>query len=112
VNMPFEIEGVQEEKDLMEKAEKKEMWYTIGQYAFYAIVALIILLFVVKPLINLLKRPGKRLPAQQGGGGQDVYVKNEGSEALTAKREAALTTAIHDKGLVSSIIKEWVKETQ
>lgn len=112
VNMPFEFEGVQEEKELMEKAEKKEMWYTIGQYAFYAVIALIILLFVVKPLINLLKRLVRGLPAKQGGGGQDVYVKTESLEAIAAKREVALTTAMHDKGLVSSIIKEWVKETQ
>jgi flagellar biosynthesis/type III secretory pathway M-ring protein FliF/YscJ len=88
------------------------MWYTIGQYVFYAVIALIILLFVVKPLINLLKRPARGLPAKQGGGGQDVYVKTESPEAIAAKREVALTTAMHDKGLVSSIIKEWVKETQ
>jgi hypothetical protein len=39
-------------------------------------------------------------------------VKTESPEAIAAKREVALTTAMHDKGLVSSIIKEWVKETQ
>ncbi len=118
VSMPFETDTLTDEKGLMEKAEKKELMYNIGKYVFYIVIFMAILLFVIKPLISILKSGSRTIPLRQVKNVKDVYVgggtgaATENSEAVSGvvKQQPALVSALKDKDLVKSIIKEWVKE--
>ena len=55
LNVPFEIEKLADEKELMEKAEKKETMYSVGKYAFYVVIFLSVFFFLVKPLLHIEK---------------------------------------------------------
>jgi flagellar M-ring protein FliF len=118
LNVPFETENLADEKVLLEKAERKELMYNIGQYVFYIVIFVSLLFFVVKPVISLLKGKGRSIPAKQVKGIKDVYVGSgggttaESTEAVAGavKPQPALVSALKDKDVVKSIIKEWVKE--
>ena len=120
LNVAFEVENIADEKGLMEKAEKTELIYNIGKYVFYAVIIMSIFLFVVKPVLSLLKGGSRSTPLRQVKGVKDVYMGSGGGgavseniEAVTAgspKMQTALVSALQDKALVKSIIKEWVKE--
>jgi len=120
LNMPFETETLTDEKGLMENAERKELMYNIGKYVFYMVIFISILFFVVKPLINILKGSSRSIPIKRVKGVKDVYVGSSGNdgsatentEAITgiARTQPALVSALKDKDLVKSIIKEWVRE--
>ncbi|MGD0236857.1 MAG: hypothetical protein ABSC55_20285, partial [Syntrophorhabdales bacterium] len=80
-------------------------------YGLYAVVALLLLLFVARPLLRRGKKEKAGLPAHAV---RDVYIK-EGDEeagALERKKEAPSLGPMQDKALVSTIIKEWVKESR
>ncbi|MCX5813517.1 MAG: flagellar basal-body MS-ring/collar protein FliF [Proteobacteria bacterium] len=117
LNMPFEVEALADEKGLLEKAERKELMYNIGKYVFYIVIFISIFFFVVRPVIGLLSRGGS-IPKKQVKGIKDVYIGGgggaiaENTEAVlgAAKPHPALVSALKDKDLVKSIIKEWVKE--
>jgi flagellar M-ring protein FliF len=119
LNVPFETEGLADEKELMEKAEKKELMYNAGKYAFYVIIVLSIFLFIIKPFLGILKSRGGPVSVRQIKGVKDVYVGSGGAGAVsesvealsaTAKAQPALVSALQDKALVKTIIKEWVRE--
>ncbi len=109
INMPFELEGVNEEKEMMQKAERQELIRMIVTYGSLVLVALLLLLFVVRPLLRKKKTVGTALPAQTV---RDVYVKEADleKEALEAKKKAPSLGPMQDRALVSTIIKEWVRE--
>ena len=121
LNIPFETDSSAEEKAVMEKAERNEMVFNAGKYVFYAAILISIFLFVVRPVLNMLKKRGGEPVALQQI--KDVYVKGqkgEKAEQLNAPAAApaleekkppnALEEAMKDKVLVGSIIKEWVRE--
>ncbi|MBA4416639.1 MAG: flagellar M-ring protein FliF [Syntrophus sp. (in: bacteria)] len=120
LNIPFEAEGLVDEKGIMEKAERNELIFNMGKYVFYIAILLSIFLFLVRPILDILKRRGgSALPLRQM---KDTYVKGEGAKgqqlnapaaaaaAIEDKAQNALTEAMKDKALVGSIIKEWVRE--
>jgi len=118
LNIPFETDSFADEKAIMEKTERNELIFNMGKYVFYIAILLCLFLFVVRPLMNMLrKRGGDALPLKQI---KDVYVKNQKAEkgqldgtaaaALEEKPQSALTEAMKDRALVGSIIKEWVRE--
>ncbi|MBP1729679.1 MAG: fliF [Deltaproteobacteria bacterium] len=110
LNMPFELEGLHEERDALQKAERKELITTILTYAAPAVALLLILLFLVRPYIMKKRRKGAEQVA--GGAVQDVYVKGAEAEALEGKKETPSLRPMQDKALVSTIIKEWVRESR
>ncbi|MDD5243913.1 MAG: flagellar basal-body MS-ring/collar protein FliF [Syntrophorhabdaceae bacterium] len=109
LNVPFETESFADEKVLMEKAEKKDLIMSVSKYVVYLIMLIVVFLFVIKPVLGILKRREETLPLQQI---RDVYVKNNSAapEAIEDKATAALANVMKDKALVGSIIREWVKE--
>jgi flagellar M-ring protein FliF len=113
LNMPFELEGLTEEKELMEKAEKKEMMVSASQYAFYVVIALVAFLFIIRPLLNLVKTKATPAVVPQLAEAGDSYVRDAGSTlAIEGHKDLALVSALQDKALVAAIIKEWVKESR
>jgi flagellar M-ring protein FliF len=110
LNMPFELEGLNEEKELMQKAERQELIRTIVTYGGAALVALLLLLFVVRPLLRKGNKGKAVLPAAQV---RDVYIKEaDADEALGGRKEKPSLGPMQDKALVSSIIKDWVRESR
>jgi len=110
LNVPFEIEALADEKGAMDSAERQEMIFSAGKYAFYIVIFLALFFLLVKPLLGILKSRAERAPFNQM---KDVYVKSGGAEAaqvLENRPQNALNEAMKDKALVGSIIKEWVKE--
>jgi flagellar M-ring protein FliF len=118
LNIPFETDSFADEKAVMEKTERNELIFNMGKYVFYIAILLSLFLFVIRPLMNMLKkRGGDALPIRQI---KDVYVKGQKAgkaqldaspaAALEEKPQSALTEAMKDKALVGSIIKEWVRE--
>ena len=75
-NMPFELEGLSDEKELMEKAEKKEMMVSASQYAFYVVIALVAFLFIIRPLLNLAKTKARPAVVPQLAEASDSYVRD------------------------------------
>ena len=71
-------------------------------------VILLILLFVVRPYMMRKRRKAKE--AVTIGEVQDVYLKEGEAEALEGRKEAPSLRPMQDKALVSTIIKEWVRE--
>jgi flagellar M-ring protein FliF len=111
LNMPFELEGLSDEKELLEKAEKKEMMVSASQYAFYVVIALVAFFFIIRPILNLLKSKARPGAKQQLTEVRDTYVKGqEQALAIEGKTDLALVSALQDKALVRTIIKEWVRE--
>jgi flagellar M-ring protein FliF len=117
LNIPFETEAFTDEKGIMEKTERNELIFNMGKYVFYIAIILSIFLFLVRPILDMLKRRGgTALPARQV---KDVYVKGGKEQQLHASATPAieekqppnpLAEAMKDKALVGSIIKEWVRE--
>ena len=112
LNVPFEVENMADEKGLIESAERKEMIFNFGKYAFYMVILAAIFLFVIKPLMGVLKARADRAPMYQV---KEIYVKSgvTGGETATPienKQQNALNDAMKDKSIVGSVIKEWVKE--
>ncbi len=114
LNVPFETEGLADEKGLLDAAERKEMIFSFSKYGFYALIMAALFLFVIKPLLGFLKSRADRAPLYQV---KDVYVKS-GSAAVAGdqpaaienKQQAAINDVMRDKTVVGSVIKEWVKE--
>jgi flagellar M-ring protein FliF len=120
-NIPFETDAFADEKAVMDKAERNELIFNMGKYVFYIAILLSLFLFVVRPILNMLrKRGGETLPLHQI---KDMYVKGEKGEkaqkgqlqppqtpALEDKVPSPVAEAMKDKTLVGSIIKEWVRE--
>jgi flagellar M-ring protein FliF len=110
LNMPFELEGLNEERELMQKAERQELIKTIATYGALAVVALLLLLFVARPLLRKDKKGKAALPAGQI---RDVYIKEtDAEEALGGRKEKPSLGPMQDKALVSSVIKDWVRESR
>jgi len=109
INMPFELEGLHEDKDALEKAERKELITTIATYALYGVVALMLILFVARPMLRRKKKGETGVPLEKV---EDVYIKEAEADALEANKEARSLRPMQDKALVSTIIKEWVKESR
>ncbi|MCX5815036.1 MAG: flagellar basal-body MS-ring/collar protein FliF [Proteobacteria bacterium] len=119
---PFEIENVAEDKSLLESSNKKEMIYNIGKYVFYLAILLSIFTFVVKPVIGLFKDRAGSIAMRQVSGIKDTYAGSKGaindasakggadSTPVLSKAQPAFASALQDKALVKSIIKEWVRE--
>jgi flagellar M-ring protein FliF len=109
LNIPFEAESLTDEKGLIEKEERKELIYGLSKYGFYLAMVIALFLFLIKPMLSILKTRGSAVPLKQI---KDVYVKSEqsGPEAIEDKQQSALVSAMKDKALVGSIIKEWVRE--
>lgn len=111
LNVPFEAEKLADENGLVESAERKEMMFSFGKYAFYMVILAAVFLFVIRPLMSLLKARADRAPMYQV---KDIYVKGgaaaEAATPIENKQQAALSNAMKDKTIVGSVIKEWVKE--
>lgn len=121
VSAPFETESAVDEKGFMESSNKKEILYDVGKYVFYLAILLSVFMFVVKPLLGILKDRSGSIAMKQLGGINDSYegaktvvkeaVLKEGIEMpVLSKAQPAVASALQDKALVKSIIKEWVKE--
>jgi flagellar M-ring protein FliF len=117
LNIPFEAENLVDEKGIIEKAERNELIFNVGKYVFYIAILLSIFLFLVRPILDILKRRGgSALPLRQM---KDTYVKGakgqqlntpSAAPAIEDKAQHALAEAMKDKALVGSIIKDWVRE--
>ena len=124
LSAPFETDSAVDEKGFMETTSKKEMLYDIGKYVFYLTILLSVFIFVLKPLMGILKDRGGSIAMRQVSGINDLYTGagaksatkeaglKEGIEAapVLSKIQPAFASALQDKALVKSIIKEWVRE--
>jgi len=119
---PFEIENVADDKSLLESSNRKEMIYNIGKYVFYLAILLSVFAFVVKPVIGVFKDRAGSIAMRQVSGIKDIYAGSkgaindagakEGTDSIPVlnKAQPAFASALQDKALVKSIIKEWVRE--
>ncbi|MCX5810644.1 MAG: flagellar basal-body MS-ring/collar protein FliF [Proteobacteria bacterium] len=119
---PFEIESIADDKSLLESSSRKEMIYNIGKYVFYLAILLSIFVFVVKPVIGVFKDRVGPIAMRQVSGIKDTYAGSkgaindasakEGADSMhsLSKAQPAFASALQDKTLVKSIIREWVRE--
>jgi flagellar M-ring protein FliF len=108
LNMPFEVDNVAEETGFFSNGENKDLFLTFGRYAFYLVIMLAIFMFVLKPILKIFHVKERPMALKQV---KDVYVKAGGEQPALEKPQApALMEALRDKTVVSSIIREWVKE--
>jgi len=122
VSAPFETENIADEKGIMDVSNKKEMLYDAVKYVFYLTILLSVFLFVIKPILGILKDRSGTMAMRQVSGVTDSYagaksahvdaMLKEGIDTtpVLSKPQPAFTNALQDKALVKSIIKEWVKE--
>ncbi|MCX8022127.1 MAG: flagellar basal-body MS-ring/collar protein FliF [Syntrophorhabdaceae bacterium] len=119
VNMPFEVESFADEKEMIERAERKELIYNVGKYVFYLSIVLSFLFFVIRPIISILKH--KNGISEVAEAAKDIYIKSgeQLKEVSKANYEAiqanltpqpALVSALKDKSVVTSVIKGWIRE--
>jgi flagellar M-ring protein FliF len=111
LNVPFEADILPDEKGISGNADKKDLFMNIARYGLYAIMVVSFFVFLVRPILGMVKGGEPSLPLKEI---RDVYVKkNEGGEtkAIEEKRPGSdLASAMKDRALVGSIIKEWVRE--
>jgi len=113
LNVPFEAEGLADEKGLLDAAERKEMIFSFSKYGLYALIFAALFFFVIRPILGFLKSRADRAPLYQV---KDIYVKSGNAvsgdqpAAIENKQQAALNDVMRDKVVVGSVIKEWVKE--
>lgn len=121
LNIPFETESLADEKQ--EGFISRDMLFDIARYVFYLAMALSIIFFIVKPLINIFKeRPisnymkeAEKVKDVYTGGqkpDQDMVSITQGqAEAPSlAGMQPVIANALQDKELVKLIIKEWVRQ--
>ncbi|MDD3845981.1 MAG: flagellar basal-body MS-ring/collar protein FliF [Syntrophorhabdaceae bacterium] len=115
LNVPFEAEGLADEKGLLDAAERKEMIFSFSKYGFYALIIAALFFFVIRPLLGFLKSRADRAPLYHV---KDVYMKSGNAAvaggdqpaAIENKQQTAINDVMRDKSVVGSVIKEWVKE--
>ncbi len=122
INIPFETEALADEKDMFESSNKKEMIYDLVKYVFYLAILFSIILFVIKPLINMFRDKATSMPFKKLDKVDDIYISSKKSDSpkedinplgenvpsLTAA-QPALASALQDKEVVKLILKEWVR---
>ncbi|HOV91238.1 MAG TPA: flagellar basal-body MS-ring/collar protein FliF [Syntrophorhabdaceae bacterium] len=122
INIPFETEALADEKGMLESSNKKEMIYDLVKYVFYLAILFSIILFVIKPLINMFRDRATSMPFKKLDKVDDVYISSKKSDSpkegisplgenvpsLTAA-QPALASALQDKEVVKLILKEWVR---
>jgi len=122
INIPFETEALADEKGMLESSNKKEMIYDLVKYVFYLAILFSIILFVIKPLINMFRDRATSMPFKKLDNVNDVYISSKKSDlpkqgisplgenvpSLTAV-QPALASALQDKEVVKLILKEWVR---
>lgn len=117
INTPFETEGFVDEKAQLEKEEKREMIYMLSRYAFYVILVLTVLFFVVRPLIGMLKtakREGTISYTIPGGKEAESVREIKASPQAVPLSEGAqkfLAEKTFDKETARAVIKEWIRES-
>lgn len=118
LNVPFETEGLADEKGLLDAAERKEMIFSFSRYGFYALIIAALFFFVIKPVLGFLKSRADRAPLykvkdvymKSGSGSGTTAVTGDQPVAIESKQQAAINDVLRDKVVVGSVIKEWVKE--
>lgn len=106
LNMPFETEPFTDETPIIERMEKRELYLHVAKYGFYGLILMAFLLFLVRPLLRLIKVRKEATYELR-----DVFVKGATEErAIEENRPEGLPDAFRNKELVSAIVKAWVRE--
>ncbi len=120
LNIPFETEPLADEKQ--GSFISREMLYDLVKYGFYLVIALSIIIFVVKPIMGILKERPASISLKEAEKVKDIYtgaktVKDKESIAQgtdqapsLAGMQPAIANALQDKELVKLILKEWVRQ--
>ncbi|MCX7965785.1 MAG: flagellar basal-body MS-ring/collar protein FliF [Syntrophorhabdaceae bacterium] len=121
LNIPFETEPLADEKQ--EGFISRDIIFDLTKYAFYLVIALSVIFFIVKPIINLFKERPVSISMKEAEKIKDIYmggqkvgedkaglVQGAGEAPSLASMQPAIANALQDKELVKLIIKEWVRQ--
>ena len=120
LNIPFETEPLADEKQ--EGFISREMMYDLVKYGFYLIIALSVIIFLIKPIMGILKERPVPISLKEAQKVKDVYTGTktvEDKEGITqgteqapslAGMQPAIANALQDKEIVKLILKEWVRQ--
>lgn len=115
INIPFETEAFSDEKEYLEREEKRQLIITLTKYGLYLILGLVLLLVVLRPIVSILRETAllkRSLPGEIENRGEAERIgilEGLAKPALEQKESKARELDI-DKDVVAAVIKEWIRE--
>lgn len=118
-NAPFDTSSEDEARKALEEEAKKELWYNLGRYGVTALLILLLVLFVVRPLMNWVSTIGDNLEALRPA---PLVEEEEAEEGGRPKLELApIPEAMEYRKMVSEyaaqdpqhtaeLVRKWLKE--
>lgn len=123
VEFPFDTSAMEKERVLMEEAERKAFWYSLGKQILTAIGVLLVVFFVLRPLMRALK--GRRLPGLEAPeaisisrssptalGGGSVQTPALEVAAADPLREGLMELARDKPNVVAQLVRAWIVKRQ
>lgn len=121
LNVAFDISQIEEEKKGLEKAEKTQLWVSIGRYVATTIFVILLFVMLIKPLIAWLKTSTAEMPQigpaakpkELGGKGLIMGDIKEEIGAVTKKldyRQVVQDYAKEEPTHTAELIRKFIKE--
>src|SRR5574337_417766 len=118
VEFPFDTSAMDKERALMDEAERKAFWYSLVKQALTVVGVLLALIFVLRPLIRLLKE--RRPPAFDAPG--RLSIPQPSAAAIDSGppapvldvasddplREGLMELARNNPNVVAQLVRAWV----
>jgi len=109
-SVPFETSGVVDEEAAPQSAPLNlSKWLPVIRYGVGLILAMIAMLFIVRPIIGVLTTSGGRTMTGTEGP-MHVQVANEAARPILPPRDQFLQIARENPQATAGIVKRWVQE--
>lgn len=117
-NAPFDTSSEDEARKALEEESKKELWYNLGRYGVTALLVLLLVLFVVRPLMNWVSTIGDNLEALRPAPLVEEEEVEEGRPKLELApipeameyRKMVSEYAAQDPQHTAELVRKWLKE--
>lgn len=110
-NLPFDTGPVEEQKEALGNAEKREFWYEIVKYPSLVLGALLVFLLVIRPVLRSVKTILSPPPPVAGAIAREDLILDAGGEtpALALRKKLIEISASEPEG-AAQIVRGWLRE--
>ena len=110
-NLPFDTGNIEEQKQALGNAEKREFYFTIAKWPSLVLGALLIFLFVVRPLFRGLKAMLAPRPGQAGAAAGEEALLTAGADTPTlVLRKRLIEISASEPEGAAQVVRGWLRE--